>query len=100
MELRDILERRSMHRAFLPDPIPAEQIERVAGVIRRAPSGGFSQGGSIVIVTEPDKRRQVIERFELAGTYADDAPGEAPDVGSRLKERQRPAEQLLHWQEW
>jgi hypothetical protein len=27
-------------------------------------------------------------------------PGEAPDVGSRLKERQRPTEQLLHWQEW
>jgi nitroreductase len=192
MELGEILKRRRMHRAFLRDPIPTEQIERIAGVIRRAPSGGFSQGGSIVIVTDPDKRKRVIERFEMAGTYADDAPvlmvvsvneslyharyneadklevtggvevtwpvpywfvdagalmmlvllaaideglasafvghpdqkrifdellglpedvvpiglaligkpGEAPDVGSRLKERQRPAELLLHWQEW
>src|ERR1700760_4329636 len=63
-----------MHRAFLPDPIPDEQIERIAGVIRRAPSGGFSQGGSIVIVTDAAKRRQIVERFEMTGTYADDAP--------------------------
>jgi nitroreductase len=37
-----------MHRAFLPDAIPPEQIEQIAGVIRKAPSGGFSQGGSIM----------------------------------------------------
>jgi FMN reductase [NAD(P)H] len=63
MELRDILARRRMHRAFLPDPIPEEQIARIAGVIRRAPSGGFSQGGSIVVVTDEAKRRQIAEAF-------------------------------------
>ena len=52
MELREILARRRMHRSFLPEPLPREQIERIVGVIRRAPSGGFSQGGSIVVVTD------------------------------------------------
>jgi nitroreductase len=74
MELREILRRRRMHRAFLPDPIPPEQIERIANVIRRAPSGGFSQGGSIVVVTDEAVRRDLVDRFEMTGTYADDAP--------------------------
>ena len=74
MELREILRRRRMHRAFLPDAIPPEQIERIAGVIRSAPSGGFSQGGSIVVVTDEDVKRELIERFEMSGTYAEDAP--------------------------
>jgi nitroreductase len=63
MELRDILARRRMHRAFLTDPLPPEQIERVASVIRRAPSGGFSQGGSIVVVTDADKRAEIARAF-------------------------------------
>src|SRR4051812_34581082 len=63
MEFRDILARRRMHRAFLPDPIPREQIERIANVIRRAPSGGFSQGGSIVVVTDDDQRHAIAAAF-------------------------------------
>jgi FMN reductase [NAD(P)H] len=63
MELRDVLAKRRMHRAFLPDPIPDEQIDRVANVIRRAPSGGFSQGGSIVVVTDDGTRAAIAEAF-------------------------------------
>ncbi len=63
MELRTILLRRRMHRAFLPDPIPEEQIARIAGVIRHAPSGGFSQGGSIVVVTDADRRAAIARSF-------------------------------------
>jgi nitroreductase len=63
VELRDILAHRRMHRAFLPDPIPEDQIERIANVIRRAPSGGFSQGGSIVVVTDESKRREIAHAF-------------------------------------
>src|SRR3954453_19892619 len=81
MEFRDILAQRRMHRAFLPDPIPREQIERIANVIRRAPSGGFSQGGSIVVVTD-EERRQAIgsafgdEHYARGGrNFIADAPG-------------------------
>jgi nitroreductase len=63
VEFREILGRRRMHRAFLPDPLPTEQIERVVGVIRRAPSGGFSQGGSIVVVTDGGKRAEIARAF-------------------------------------
>jgi FMN reductase [NAD(P)H] len=63
MEFRDILGKRRMHRAFLTDPLPREQIERVASVIRRAPSGGFSQGGSIVVVTDAAKRAEIARAF-------------------------------------
>jgi len=63
MEFRDVLAKRRMHRAFLPDPIPEEQIDRIAGVIRRAPSGGFSQGGSIVVVTDDEQRAAIARAF-------------------------------------
>jgi nitroreductase len=68
VEFREILARRRMHRAFEPTPIPREQIERIVGVIRRAPSGGFSQGSSIVVVTDEAKRA------EFAGLFADHEP--------------------------
>src|SRR3954462_6104983 len=55
-----------MHRSFLPDPIAREQIERIARAIRRAPSGGFSQGQSIVVVTDPATRVEIARRFEDA----------------------------------
>jgi len=48
-----------MARHYLPDPIPRETIERVVAVVRRAPSGGFSQGHRLVVVTEPDTRREL-----------------------------------------
>jgi nitroreductase len=198
VEFREILRRRRMHRAFLPEPIPREQIERVAGVIRRAPSGGFSQGGSIVVVTDDAKRAEIAAAFgdehystngrnfvadapvhmvisanealyharyneadklkatggvevtwpvpfwfvgagslmmlvleaaideglasafvghpdqkrifdELLGLPEDvvpiglaliGKPGESPPIGSRLKSRQRPADDLVHWERW
>jgi nitroreductase len=74
VEFREILAQRRMHRAFLPDPLPDEQVERIANVIRRAPSGGFSQGSSIVVVTDPAQRRQIAEAFEMPGSYVEDAP--------------------------
>ena len=57
-----------MHRAFLPDPLPEEQIARIANVIRHSPSGGFSQGGSIVVVTDPGTR------LAIARGFTDDHP--------------------------
>ena len=79
MEFRDVLRRRRMHRAFLPDPIPEEQIARITAVIRHSPSGGFSQGGSIVVVTDAELRLEIAREFtsnhpDAAESYIAAAP--------------------------
>jgi len=64
-----------MVRHYLPDPIPRETIERVVAVVRRAPSGGFSQGHRLVVVTEPETRRELAR---LAGEHEYVAMGLEP----------------------
>ncbi len=59
MELADLLKQRRMVRHYRPDPVPRETIERVVSVVRKAPSGGFSQGHRLVVVTEPETRREL-----------------------------------------
>jgi len=59
MEFADLLRRRRMVRHYLPDPIPRETIERIVSVVRRAPSGGFSQGHRLVVVTDMARRREL-----------------------------------------
>jgi nitroreductase len=63
MELRDILARRRMHRSFTGEPVDPASVERIARTIRHAPSGGFSQGQSIVVVTEPETRAAIAAAF-------------------------------------
>jgi FMN reductase [NAD(P)H] len=48
-----------MVRHYQPDPIPREQIERIVRTVRRAPSGGFSQGQRLIVVTDPEKRERI-----------------------------------------
>lgn len=53
-----------MVRNYLPDPVPTETLDRIAAAGLRAPSAGYSQGQSFLVVTEPGTRRAVAE---LAG---------------------------------
>jgi FMN reductase [NAD(P)H] len=64
VEFRNVLTQRRMHRAFLPEAVPEESVERIVRTIRRAPSGGFSQGQSLVVVTDPHTRRCIADAFE------------------------------------
>jgi nitroreductase len=80
VEFRDVLARRRMHRAFLSEPVPEESVERIVRTIRRAPSGGFSQGQSLVVVTDADKRRRVAEAFDEERSYV--ASGGAPFIST------------------
>ncbi len=61
MEFREILRRRRMVRAYEPDSIPRETLERIVSTVRRAPSGGFSQGQRLVVVTEPTTRKRIAD---------------------------------------
>jgi FMN reductase [NAD(P)H] len=59
VELKEILPRRRMVRAYQPDPVPRDAIERIISTVRRAPSAGFSQGQRLLVVTEQQTRDAV-----------------------------------------
>jgi len=61
MELREILRARRMVRAYEPEPIPREAIERIVRSVRWAPSAGFSQGQRLLVVTDKDRRHRLAE---------------------------------------
>ncbi|HEY2938390.1 MAG TPA: nitroreductase family protein, partial [Gaiellaceae bacterium] len=50
-----------MVRHYGPDPVPRETLDRIARTVRRAPSGGYSQGQRLLIVTDRDTIAQIAE---------------------------------------
>lgn len=64
MEFSEVLDRRRMVRNYQPDPVPAAALERIVRASRKAPSAGFSQGHSFVVVTDPAIRGQIAELAE------------------------------------
>jgi FMN reductase [NAD(P)H] len=61
MEFREILKRRRMVRAYEPEPIPPDKLERIVRTLRRAPSAGFSQGQRFIVITDPERKRALAE---------------------------------------
>lgn len=56
MEFKEILKRRRIVRAYEPESIPRDTLERIAATIRRAPSAGFSLGQRLLVISEPERR--------------------------------------------
>jgi FMN reductase [NAD(P)H] len=50
-----------MVRHYEPDPVPRETLERIVRTVRRAPSGGYSQGQRLLVVTESGTRARIAE---------------------------------------
>ena len=61
MEFEEVVRKRRMVRHFTPEPVPRETIERMLDLARHAPSAGFTQGQSFVVVTDPEMKRRVAE---------------------------------------
>jgi FMN reductase [NAD(P)H] len=61
MNFRELLSRRRMVRAYEPEPVPREAVERIVRSVRRGPSAGFSQGLRLVVVTEGERRRRLAQ---------------------------------------
>jgi nitroreductase len=61
MEFAEVVRKRRMVRHFTPEPVPRETIERMLDLTRHAPSAGFTQGQSFVVVTDPEMKRRVAE---------------------------------------
>jgi len=57
VEFAEVVRRRRMVRNFDPDrPVPAEVVDRLLTHARRAPSAGFTQGWSFLVLAEPADR--------------------------------------------
>jgi nitroreductase len=61
MEFAEVVRKRRMVRNFRPDPVDPAAIERILDLARHAPSAGFTQGQSFVIVTQPDVKQRIAE---------------------------------------
>jgi nitroreductase len=75
MDFGDILRRRKMVRNYTDEAVPREAVERIVARGRKAPSGGFSQGLRLVVVTEAGTRSRIAE---LAGEHEYVAMGLEP----------------------
>jgi nitroreductase len=61
VEFRDVVMKRRAVRRFEDGGVPHETIEGIARLAQRVPSAGFSQGQRLVVVTDPDRRREVAQ---------------------------------------
>ena len=71
MDFRDLLQRRRMVRHYDPEPVPRETLERICRTVRRAPSGGFSQGQRLIVVTDADTRKRIADLLHEAEWIAE-----------------------------
>ncbi|MFV9672031.1 MAG: nitroreductase family protein [Acidimicrobiia bacterium] len=59
MEFGEVVRRRRMVRNYTDDPVDGDVLDRILDRAQRAPSAGFSQGVSFVVVTDQDRRREI-----------------------------------------
>jgi nitroreductase len=62
-----------MVRHYTGEPVSLEAVQRIAATVRRAPSGGYSQGQRLLVVTEEAGRAEITRILGEAGwTTPDD----------------------------
>ncbi len=61
MEFSEVVRRRRMIRNYEPDPVDPAVIERIVDAGTKVPSAGFSQGQSLVVVTEAETRQAIAD---------------------------------------
>lgn len=59
MEFRDVVSKRRMVRNFADKPVDPAIIDRILELTRHAPSAGFTQGQSFLLVTSPEKKKAI-----------------------------------------
>ncbi|MEA2025037.1 MAG: nitroreductase family protein [Actinomycetota bacterium] len=59
MEFDEVVRLRRMVRNYADDPVDGELLDRILDRAQRAPSAGFSQGVSFVVVTDEERRAEI-----------------------------------------
>lgn len=66
MELRDVMRTTPASREFTDQPVPDEVVHELLEVARFAPSGGNRQAWRVVVLRDPEVRRQIRELYVLS----------------------------------
>ena len=61
MEFKDTVLKRRMVRNFADRPVDPQTIQRIVDLTRQAPSAGFTQGQSFVVVNNPETKQAIAE---------------------------------------
>jgi nitroreductase len=73
MDFQEAVLKRRMVRNFEDRPVPPEVIARIIDLSRHAPSAGFTQGQSFIVVTQPETKTKVAElcgeKFYVEGGF-------------------------------
>jgi nitroreductase len=80
MEFSDVIKRRRMVRAFTAQPLPEGTTDRLLRAAGRAPSAGFSQGYSFLVLSGPDDTAPL---WRIFYDHAD-TPGSAADEAAQI----------------
>jgi nitroreductase len=64
MEFRDVILKRRRVRNFVDKPIDPARIDRIVELTRHAPSAGFTQGQSFIVVTDPETKKAIAATCE------------------------------------
>jgi nitroreductase len=64
MEFQDTVLRRRMVRNFADRPVDPATIDRILKLTRHAPSAGFTQGQSFIVVTRPELKKNIAATCE------------------------------------
>lgn len=59
MDFSEVVRKRRMVRHFTAEPVAPEAIERMLDLARHAPSAGFTQGQSFIVVTRPELKQEI-----------------------------------------
>ncbi len=59
MDFGEVIRHRRMVRRYLDTPVPTESLDRIIDAALRAPSAGFAQGQSLIVVTDRDQRERI-----------------------------------------
>ena len=64
MEFQNLVMKRRMVRNFANKPVSLDAIKRILDLAQHTPSAGFTQGQSIIVVTDPTHRKAIAATCE------------------------------------